>query len=62
MIPPAWMRRPVTVTVWLALSVVFLALSPLLLLIGALAAKLTGRSQPAILAHLAITYFARSSR
>ncbi len=59
MIPPAWMRRPVTVTVWLALSVVFLALSPLLLLIGALAAKLTGRSQPAIIAHLAITYFAR---
>lgn len=57
--PPPWMRRPVTVTVWLVLSVLFLALSPLLLLIGTLAAKLTGRSQPAILAHLIVAYFAR---
>jgi hypothetical protein len=57
--PPPWMRRPVTVTVWLVLSVLFLALSPLLLLVGALAARLTGRPQPAMLAQLAVAYFAR---
>lgn len=59
MLPPPWVRRPVTVTIWVTVSIACLALSPLLLLAGMLAAKLTGRSQPAILAHLMIAYFAR---
>jgi 1-acyl-sn-glycerol-3-phosphate acyltransferase len=57
--PPAWLRRPVTVVVWLLVSVLCLVLSPLILLTGTLAARLTRRSQPAILAHLIVAYFSR---
>lgn len=56
--PPAAVRRPVTVTVWLVLSAACLVVSPLLLGIGRLASALTGRPQPAIVARLLVTYFA----
>jgi 1-acyl-sn-glycerol-3-phosphate acyltransferase len=57
--PPAAVRRPLTVTAWLAMSCLCLALSPLLLAIGALASALTRRPQPLLLARLVIAYFAR---
>jgi 1-acyl-sn-glycerol-3-phosphate acyltransferase len=48
-----------TVTAWLALSIVCLALSPLLLVVGALTALLLRRPQPLLLARLLIAYFGR---
>jgi 1-acyl-sn-glycerol-3-phosphate acyltransferase len=56
--PPAAVRRPITVTAWLVTSVVGLALSPLLLALAALVSAVTGRPQALILARLAVTYFA----
>jgi 1-acyl-sn-glycerol-3-phosphate acyltransferase len=55
--PPAYIRRPVTVTVWLVVSAVCVIASPLLLGIGMAASALTGRRQPAIVARLIVTYF-----
>jgi 1-acyl-sn-glycerol-3-phosphate acyltransferase len=52
-------RRPVTITAWLAMSILCLALSPLLIAIGGIAAALTRRPQPLILTRLVIAYFAR---
>ncbi|MEA2160039.1 MAG: hypothetical protein QOD66_2419, partial [Solirubrobacteraceae bacterium] len=52
--PPAAVRRPLTVTAWLAMSCLCLALSPLLLAIGALASALTRHPQPLLLARLVI--------
>jgi hypothetical protein len=57
--PPAPVRRPLTITTWLVLSVAVLALSPLLLLIGAIASTIFRRPQPLLLARLVIAYFAR---
>jgi 1-acyl-sn-glycerol-3-phosphate acyltransferase len=57
--PPAPIRRPLTITTWLVLSILCLVLSPLLLLVGAVAGWLLRRPQPLILTRLAITYFAR---
>jgi 1-acyl-sn-glycerol-3-phosphate acyltransferase len=56
--PPAVIRRPLTVTVWLVLSVLALALSPLIVLVGAVASALTRRPQPLLLARFLIAYFA----
>jgi 1-acyl-sn-glycerol-3-phosphate acyltransferase len=56
--PPAAIRRPVTVTAWLVMSVVCLALSPLLLALAALVGKVTGRPQTLIFARLVVAYFA----
>jgi hypothetical protein len=56
--PPAFIRRPVTVIVWLIVSAVGVVASPLLLGIGAAASALTGRRQPLIVARLVLTYFA----
>jgi 1-acyl-sn-glycerol-3-phosphate acyltransferase len=56
---PAPIRRPLTVTTWLVLSVLCLALSPLLLCLAALAAAVTGRPQPLLFTKLAIVYLAR---
>jgi 1-acyl-sn-glycerol-3-phosphate acyltransferase len=56
--PPAAVRRPITVTVWLVMSVVCLALSPLLLALAALVSAVTGRPQALIFARLVVTYFA----
>lgn len=58
MIPPAAIRRPVTVITWVALSVACLVASPLLLAVGTLASMLLRRPQPRILASLVVAYFA----
>ncbi len=59
MIPPPQFRRPVTVTAWLVMSLLVLALSPLLLVVGAVATRLLHRPQPLLVARLVISYFAR---
>jgi 1-acyl-sn-glycerol-3-phosphate acyltransferase len=56
--PPAFIRRPVTVTVWLVVSTAAMVASPLLLGIGMVASALTGRRQPTVLARLIVSYFA----
>jgi 1-acyl-sn-glycerol-3-phosphate acyltransferase len=56
--PPAVIRRPVTVTAWLIVSAACVVLSPLLLGIGAAASALTGRRQPLVVARLTLAYFA----
>jgi 1-acyl-sn-glycerol-3-phosphate acyltransferase len=55
--PPAWIRRPVTVTTWLMLSIACVLASPLLLALGKLAGALTGRRRPTIVARLIVAYF-----
>jgi 1-acyl-sn-glycerol-3-phosphate acyltransferase len=55
----AAVRRPLTITAWLAMSIICLALSPLLLALAAVASALTRRPQPLILARLLLAYFAR---
>jgi len=56
--PGPALRRPVTVVVWLLVSVVVLALSPVLLGLAALLGTITGRPQFVIFTRLAIVYFA----
>ncbi|MFZ1995339.1 MAG: 1-acyl-sn-glycerol-3-phosphate acyltransferase [Solirubrobacteraceae bacterium] len=56
--PPAVVRRPLTVTVWLVMSVLCLALSPLLLALAAVVSALTRRPQTLIFARLVVTYCA----
>ena len=56
--PPAVIRRPVTVTVWLVVSAACVVASPLLLALGMAASALTGRRQPSVVARLAVSYFA----
>jgi len=55
--PPVPLRRPVTVMVWLVVSVAYLAASPLLLGLGLAVQALTGRRQLLIAARLAVAYF-----
>jgi 1-acyl-sn-glycerol-3-phosphate acyltransferase len=55
--PPKMIRRPVTVTVWLIVSTLVVLTSPLLLGVGAIASRLTGRPQPLIAARLILAYF-----
>lgn len=57
--PPAGIRRPLTVTAWLLISLVGLVLSPLLAIAAAIAAAVIRRPQPVVLTRLMITYFAR---
>ena len=57
--PPAAIRRPVTITTWLLLSVICLVLSPLLLLLAAIAAAVMRQPQPLLLTRLLIAYFGR---
>ncbi|HET8976879.1 MAG TPA: 1-acyl-sn-glycerol-3-phosphate acyltransferase [Solirubrobacteraceae bacterium] len=59
MTPPTPIRRPLTITTWLILSVTCLALSPLIIAAGALAAAVLRRPQPRLLARLVVEYFAR---
>jgi 1-acyl-sn-glycerol-3-phosphate acyltransferase len=56
--PPAFIRRPITVTVWLIVSTACVVASPLLLGIGMAASALTGRREPLIVVRLILTYFA----
>lgn len=57
--PPAPIRRPVTVTVWLLVSSAGLLLSPVILAVGSLVSALLGKPQPHLLARFLIAYFAR---
>jgi 1-acyl-sn-glycerol-3-phosphate acyltransferase len=56
--PPAPIRRPLTVTTWLVLSVTCLVLSPLLLAVAGLVAVVIRRPQPMLVTRFAIAYFA----
>ena len=60
--PPAPLRRPVTITAWLVLSVACLLLSPLLLAVAWIAAAVIRRPQPLLLTRFMITYFALELR
>ncbi len=59
MIPPPPIRRPLTVTTWLVLSILVLCLSPALVAIGAILSRVLRRPQPLLFARLLIAYFAR---
>jgi 1-acyl-sn-glycerol-3-phosphate acyltransferase len=56
---PTPIRRPLTITAWIALSVVVLALSPLLLALSALAAAVLRRPSPLLVCRILIAYCAR---
>jgi 1-acyl-sn-glycerol-3-phosphate acyltransferase len=58
-IDAAWLRRPVTVTAWLVMSVVCLIASPALLLLATIVGNLLSRPQLLIATKLIIAYFAR---
>jgi 1-acyl-sn-glycerol-3-phosphate acyltransferase len=60
--PPAAIRRPVTITTWVVLSILCLLLSPVLLGLAALASAVLRRPQPMLLARFAIAYFALELR
>jgi 1-acyl-sn-glycerol-3-phosphate acyltransferase len=53
-----WVRRPVTITLWLVVAVAFVVLSPLLLGVAWIADKLARRPQPLIAVRLIVAYFA----
>jgi 1-acyl-sn-glycerol-3-phosphate acyltransferase len=55
--PPASIRRPVTISLWLLVSTVCLLASPVLLGIGMLATAISGRRQPLVIARLIVAYF-----
>lgn len=57
--PPAWLRRPLSVTTWLIVSTMALLASPLLLAGGRLAAAITGDRRPPIAARIVVAYFLR---
>jgi 1-acyl-sn-glycerol-3-phosphate acyltransferase len=56
--PPTAVRRPVTVTVWLVMSLVCLTVSPVLLALAALVSAVSGRPQALIFTRLLVLYFA----
>ena len=56
--PRAAIRRPITVAVWLVMSLAGLILSPVLLALAALASAVWGRPQPLIFTRLVVAYFA----
>lgn len=58
MMPPALIRRPLTITTWLVLSTLALLFSPLLLAVAAIAAAALRRPQPLLLTRMLISYFA----
>lgn len=60
--PPAPIRRPVTITTWVVLSIAALTLSPLLLAAAAIAAAIIRRPQPVLLVRFALAYFALELR
>ena len=57
--PPAPIRRPLTVTTWLVVSTVYLTISPLVLLVALIAARVARRPQPLLVGRLVTAYFAR---
>ena len=57
--PPAWLRRPVSITVWLILSSLSVIVSPLVLVGCELTAKVTGDQRAPIAARVVLAYFRR---
>lgn len=57
--PPAAIRRPLTITTWTVVSVAVLLLSPLLLVLGVVASALRRREEPLLWARLLVAYCAR---
>lgn len=57
--PPAPVRRPVTITVWLVVSIVAVALSPALLAVARILEALTGDRRWALITRILLTYFVR---
>jgi 1-acyl-sn-glycerol-3-phosphate acyltransferase len=57
--PPAPVRRPLTITAWTLMGIGYLVLSPLLLVLAAVAAAVIRRPQPLLLTRLLAAYFAR---
>jgi 1-acyl-sn-glycerol-3-phosphate acyltransferase len=55
--PPAFIRRPVTVTLWLVISAACVVVSPLLLGLARVASALTGERRPMVIARLIVAYF-----
>ncbi len=56
--PRTAIRRPLTITAWLVMSILCLALSPLILMIAAISAAVIRGPQPLLVARLVISYFA----
>jgi len=56
---PTPVRRPLTITTWIVLSLVYLLLSPLLLALAATTSAVMRRPQPLLLARMLVAYFAR---
>ena len=57
--PRAAIRRPVSITVWILLSVVYLLLTPVLLAVAELVALLSGDRRLAITVRIFLAYFTR---
>jgi 1-acyl-sn-glycerol-3-phosphate acyltransferase len=58
-IPPPAIRRPLSITLWLCLSLSFLALSPVLLGLAELVSALSGDRRLALMIRILIAYFGR---
>lgn len=58
-LPPAWLRRPVSITVWLVVSVLVLLASPVLLAGAELVGAVTRDRRHPIAARIVIAYFWR---
>jgi len=58
-IPPPPIRRPLTVTTWLVLSILVLCLSPVLVAVGMIVSRVLRRPQPSLFARPLVAYFAR---
>lgn len=59
MTPPAAIRRPVTITLWVLVASACLVTSPLLLALAAVAGQLRRDPRPLITTRLVVAYFAR---
>lgn len=57
--PPAAIRRPISITLWLILSVVYVVLSPALIAVAELVALASGDRRLAIMTRIFRTYFIR---
>ena len=59
--PPPVIRRPVSIALWLSLSVVLIAIAPALLVVAELVALLSGDRRLAIMTRICVAYFTREA-
>jgi 1-acyl-sn-glycerol-3-phosphate acyltransferase len=57
--PPPAIRRPVSITLWLVMSIILIAVSPILMLTAKLVAALTGDRRLALAIRICVAYFVR---